>query len=45
MMVTRNKLLGLIDFKILKAIYTKIGEQFECIGALNIKIRHMVRQV
>ncbi len=44
-MVTRNKLLGLIDFEILKAIHTKIREQFECVRALNIKICHMVGQV
>ena len=43
--VARNKLFGLIQFKIAKGIHTKIGEQFECIGTFNIKIRHMVRQV
>ncbi len=44
-MVTRNKLLRLIDFEIFKAIYTEIREQFECIRALNMKICHMVRLV
>jgi hypothetical protein len=44
-MVTGNKLLGLIDFEILKAIYGKVGEQFEGIGALDIKIGHVVRLV
>ena len=44
-MVTCNKLLGLIDFEVFKAIDAKIGEQFESVRALHIKIRHVVRLV
>jgi hypothetical protein len=44
-MVTRNKLLGLIDFEIFKAIDAKIGEQFESLRALHVKVGHVVRLV
>src|SRR5258708_25652219 len=45
LMVTGNKLLGLINFKILKAINAKIRKQFDSIRTFNIKIRHVVRLV
>src|SRR5207244_2942086 len=44
-MVTRNELLGLVDFEIFEGIYAEIGEQLECIRALDIKICHVVRLV
>jgi hypothetical protein len=43
--VAGNKLLGLIDFEILKAIDAKIGKYFQCVRALDIKIGHMVRLI
>jgi hypothetical protein len=44
-MVTCNKLLGLVDFEILKSIDAQIGEQFEGFRTLHVKIRHVVRLV
>ena len=44
-MVARNKLLGLIDFEVLKAIDAEIGEQFEGVRTVHIKIGHVVRLV
>jgi hypothetical protein len=41
-MVTRNELLGLIDFEVFKAIDSEIGEQFEGVRTLYIQIGHMV---
>jgi hypothetical protein len=44
-MIARHKLLGLIDLEVLKAVDGEIGEQFESVGTLHIKIRHVVRLV
>jgi hypothetical protein len=44
-MVTRNKLLGLIDLEALKAIDPEIGEQLEGVRTLHIKIGHVVRLI
>jgi hypothetical protein len=44
-MAAGNKLLGLVDFEIFKAIDAKIGEQLESVGALHVEVRHVVRLV
>jgi hypothetical protein len=41
-MVTRNELLGLIDFEVFEAIDTQIREQFEGVRTLHVKIGHVV---
>ena len=40
--VARDKLLSLIDFKILETIDSEIGEYLQRIGTLHIQIRHVV---
>jgi hypothetical protein len=41
-LVARDKLFGLMDSEILKAIDAKIGKHLERVRALNVKICHVV---